>query len=49
MKIPQDQKMKSKDIIKKIVNEIAKETNDELKNYLDELKKIKKEIISTSK
>lgn len=49
MKIPQDQKSKSKDIIKKIVNEAAKETSGELKRYLDELRKLKKETISTSK
>lgn len=49
MKIPQDQKNKSQEIIKKIINKAAEETTAELKKYLDELRKIKKEIIPTSK
>lgn len=48
MKIPQDQKSKGKNIIKKILNEAAKETNDKLKKYLEELRKIKKETIDSA-
>lgn len=48
MKIPQDQKSKSEDIVRKFINETAEETNSELKKYLEELKKIKNEVANSA-
>lgn len=48
MNIPQNQKSKSKDIVRKFINETAKKTNDELKKYLEELKDLKKEVNSST-
>jgi hypothetical protein len=49
MKVQQNQKNKSKDIVNKFINEAAKKTNVELKGYLDELKKLKAETASVAK
>lgn len=42
MKIQQNSKNRSKDIVKKFINEIANKTNNELKECLDELKELKR-------
>jgi len=49
MRIQRDQESKSEDIVKKFINETAKKTNDKLREYLDELRKLKKETTSIPK